>query len=215
MSLQSKTTSILLPLCLLLLATNLIFAWQQHRPRVATYHDDLAREISFKYPDTWHVYTSSYVAASGLTTIQLGINPLGDCRECGGYFGEDLIDISLIHYPIRSQENPYQHIPTSVEDVITSIQDRSGSSPIQQTEILLPNGVLTTVTPDTSQLDENRCDAPGGCRIPIETLVFVPNTNTSTKGELIVVERNWKATSKESEAGWNLMKQSLDFSRIK
>lgn len=176
-------------------------------------YDDLARPLTFQFPDAWNVYTKANVEFSGLTTVELGPEPLGDAREWGGYFGNDVVRIDILRFPVidPSYLNRYSSYPTTIEEAIERFEKNSTVEIVSRTEQELENGTLVDLV--LQDAEDVVCDVPGGCKNPREELIFVPDRNTSADGKIIFVVRTWKGpVNAETDAGWELIKSTLDFS---
>lgn len=170
-----------------------------------TYDDELLRNVAFDFPDTWNVYTTSSVVTSGVSTIALSPETMGACLECGGYFGKEAVVVSLINYPLYDASRKADY-PTNLEEAEALLTRNGIATIVSRNTQEMTNGTLTTLVPREAA----ECDAPGGCRVPVEQLVFVPK-----KGNLVVlVTLTGREDSQEVRAGWEMIKSSFDFSKF-
>lgn len=175
-------------------------------PTSKIYSDGLGSPIKFSYPIDWNVYTKSSIDKSGLTTIELSPLPLGDCLECGGYFGNVAIEFSIYHPWAQS------NFPISLQNIIDNLT-KSGITITNQTSTTLSSGILTTLT---KTFTGPACDSPGcGLDQTADQIIYVKNGTTKTNGLIVSAQPlNFSGTPEQLVAAtkaWQEIISSVTF----
>lgn len=185
---------------------------QDQNSGIKTYNDTLVSDLSFQFPDSWNVYTKLNSIGSGITNIVLSPKSLGECKECGGYFGNEAVQMFIYRY--SGSDSIGLDFPKNVNDIIERVTVSGNYATVQAQEVTtLKNGTLTKIT--LTPVKDLACDVPGGCKTSKEVLVFISAENTSSDGVLAYVEYTSKLSTVETEKGWELIKSTLDFSKMK
>ncbi len=152
-------------------------------PEQLTYNDSLFGDLSFKYFKGWQVYTMQDNTRD-ITTIQLGLEPLGDCNECGGYRSPASIIIT------KAKQSAVGSGTARITELKAAQKIDLGTN---ETKIL-GTGTLTIITWD----DNNPCDGVG-CTPGVHS-EWIYETNTQ------IITAAWydNSTTKDDDTEWSL-----------
>ena len=148
-----------------------------------TYNDSLFSDLSFKYFKGWQIYTMQNNTRD-VTTIQLGLEPLGDCNECGGYRSPASITIT------KAKQSAVGSGTARIIELKAAQKIDLGTN---ETKIL-DTGTLTIIT----WTDNNPCDGVG-CTPGVHS-EWIYETSTQ------VITAAWydNSTTKDDNTEWSL-----------